>query len=182
MADIRRAGNECRNTEMIGADGDLQCSNLVDDIAVEADCVRRAGEQIDVLPLHDEGGHIVGDHGHVEAHIMADRGCQACALKVRPCFRAEQAEGLSGLLRFLQHHADDRLSEALRHDRAAVWDERHKILCDFIDLAVAAVIGVYGMFADSKINRTPLTKRQLCRRQTAVADQLHPLVGCGARV
>ena len=41
VADVRRAGDEGRNAEMVGADGDLQRADLVDDIAVEADGVRR---------------------------------------------------------------------------------------------------------------------------------------------
>ena len=182
MADIRRAGNEGWNTEVIGADGDLERPDLVDDIAVEADRVRRAGKEVHVLALHDECGHIVGDDGHVEAHIMADRGREARSLKIRPRLRAEQAEGLPGLPRLLQHHADDRFTEALRHDRAAVWDERHEIPCNLIYLAVAAVVGVYGVLPDGKIDGPRLAERQLRRLQTAVTDQLHPLVRGRTRV
>ena len=122
VTDIRRAGDEGRNAEVIGADGNLQCADLVDDVAVEADRVRRAGEQIHVLALHDERGHVVGDDGHVEAHVTADRGGEARALEIRPRLGAEQADVPAAVPALAQHRADDRLGEAVRHHRSVVGE------------------------------------------------------------
>ncbi len=69
MAEVRGAGDEGRDAEVLGADGDLAGAHLVEDIAVDRDGVGCAGEEVDVLIGHHEGRHVVGDDGGVEAHL-----------------------------------------------------------------------------------------------------------------
>ena len=168
---------------MVRTDGDLQRADLVDHITVEADRVRRTGEQVDTLALHDERGHVVGDDGHVEAHVAADRRGQARALKIGPRLRAEEADVLARKLCFLQHHANDGLAEALGHNRPVRREEVDKVFCDLIDLAVAAVVRADHVLADREVDICPpLGQRGLCCVQAPVADEGHARTGRWAGV
>ena len=171
---------------MVGADGNLEGADLIDDIPVQADCVRRAGKHVDALALHDKGRHIVGDDRHVKAHVMADRGSQARALKIRSRLRAEQPQRFPGVFRFFQHHAHNRLAEALGHDGSLLREHRNQILCNLVDLGIPGIVCPDNVGADCLVDARARLQRLLCRCEAAGADLFHALFGrragvCNAR-
>ena len=182
MALVRRAGDEVGHAHVLRHDGDLEGADLVDHMAVQADRVRSGGEHVDLLLLHHEGGHVVGDDGHVEAHVVADGGGQARTLEVGAGLGAEQADVLALLLGHLQHLADDGLAEALGHDRAVAGEHVHQIVRHLLDLVVAQVVGLHGVVHDGLGHVAALQDGLLCRGEAALGDQLHALHGGGTRV
>ena len=119
---VGRAGDKIRNAHVLGDDGILEGADLVDHMPVAADGVRRSGENVDLLVLHDERRHIVGDDRHIKAHVVADRGRQARALKIRARFGTEKSDILAAVSALAQHRTDDRLGKAVRHHRAVVGE------------------------------------------------------------
>jgi len=154
-ADVRRARHEHRHTHVAGRDRDLQGADLVEHPAVEADGVRRAGEHVDVLALHDVGGHVVRDDRHVEAHVTADRRRKPRALEIGPRLGAEQPHRLAARPRNLEHHADDRLAETLGHDRAVLRKEVDEIARHLLHLPVARVVGRDRVAENCLVNPFP---------------------------
>ena len=173
VARVGRAGDKRRNAEVARADGDLERADLVDDVSVKANCVRRAREHIHALTLHDKGRHVVGDDCHVKAHVMADRRGQARTLKIRSRLRAEQAHFFSCEPGFLEHHTDDGFPEALRHDRPLLREHRDQIFCDFVDLGIPRIVRPDDMCPDGLIHARAAFQRLLRRRQAAGTDLLH---------
>ena len=106
---------------------------------------------------------------------MADRGREARSLKIRPRLRAEQAEGLPGLPRLLQHHADDRFTEALRHDRPLLREHRDQIFCNFVDLGIPRIVRPDDMCPDGLIHTRAAFQSLFRCGQTSGADLLHAL-------
>lgn len=106
---------------------------------------------------------------------MADRRGQARALKIRSRLRAEQAHFFSCELGFLEHHADNRFSEALRHDRPLLREHRDQIFCNFVDLGIPRVVRPDDMGTDGLVHARAAFQRLLRRRQAAGTDLLHAL-------
>ena len=170
---VRGAGREVRHAHVLGDDGDLEGADLVADVAVQTDRVRRGGEHVDALLLHDEGGHVVGDDRHVKAHVVSDGRGQARALEVRTGLRAEEAQVVAALPGHAQHLADDRLAEALGHDLAVLREHVHEVLRHPADLGIAGVVALHSVIDDGLRRVNTRENRLLRNREAALGDQLH---------
>ena len=137
MSPVGRTRYKIRNTRVLGGDRNLIRADLVDNVTVHTYYISRRCENIDVFFFHNVGRHIVRDDGGVKAHLVADRRCQPCALEIRSCFGTENSDIVSPLPCDLEHHSDNRFTEALRHNRAVLRKHIHKMLGDEIDLSVS---------------------------------------------
>ena len=131
-----------------------------------------------MLMLHHIGRHVVRDHRHIEAHIMAYGRRQPRPLKIGPRLRAEQTDGLAPLPALLQHHGHNGLAEALGHDGAVVGKLIHQMSGHLSHPGIAAVVGLHRIVPDGQrhIAHTP-GDGGLGRLKAAAADQLHPSHG-----
>ncbi len=90
---------------MVGANCNLAGSNLVEDVAVHANCVCGAGKDVHFLLCHYKGGHVVGYDGDVKAHVVTDGCGKACTLEIGSSFRTEEANVFASGFAFFEHHA-----------------------------------------------------------------------------
>ena len=179
---VGRAGDEVRYAHVLGDDGILERADLVDHMAVAADGVGSGGEHVHSLALYDEGRHIVGDDGDIEAHVAADRRGQARALKIGARLGAEDADMLPSLAAFAQHHADDRLGKAVRHHRAVLGEQIDKVLTDLRHALVAGVVQLDRFVHDGLRRVLARGEGALCLGKAQVAQKRHALDRRGPRM
>ena len=133
---IRVSGAVVRNLKMSGGEGDLERSHLVDHVAVHGDDVGGGGEHVDALGVHRPCRHIVRDDGNVKAHIIGDGGGELCPLEIRPCFGAEDFDGVVALPKRTKRQTEVAIGVAHGHQRALVRDLLRKIVADAGDALV----------------------------------------------
>ena len=170
------------HAEVLGQNGDLECADLVGDVAVPGDGVRRGGEHIDVLPFHGVGHHVVRDDGGVKSHLGEAAGGQPGALEIGPGLRAEHPEILVLLPRRPHDRADDGLAEALGQNGAVVGDELRQPVAHDLHGAVPAVQGLHRVFHDGADGVLSLGQGLGRHIHTAVGDLAVTVCGSGPGV
>ena len=182
MSLIRRTGDKIRNAHILRDQRNLERADFIDDVTIHTNRIRRGGEYVDLLVLHHERGHIIGDHRYIEAHIARDRGGQTRALKIRTRFRTEQMNPLFALARDLQHLPDDRFSETLRHHAAVIRKHIHEVFRHFANHVIPQVVCRNRVLNNCIRRVLPRFHRTLCRIQTAAGHELHSRSRGRARV
>ena len=179
---IGDAGDVIRNAKILGQNRDLERADLVGDVAVPGDGVRRGGEQVDALPLHGVGHHIVGDDRGIKAHLGEAAGGQPRPLQIGPGLGAEHFEVLVLTAGGPDHGADDGLAKALGQNRAPLRDQLCQMVAHDLHGGIPAVQGLHRVLHDGLNGVLPCRQRLLGHLRAAIGDLAVAVGGGGAGV
>ena len=176
------AGDIIRNTKILGQNRHLERADLVGDVAVPGDGVRRGGEQVDALPLHGVGHHIVGDDRGIKAHLGEAAGSQPRPLQIGPGLGAEHLEVLVLTAGGPDHGADDGLAKALGQNRTPLRDQLCQMVAHDLHGGIPAVQGFHRVLHDGLHGVLPCRQRLLGHLGAAIGDLAVAIGGGGAGV